>query len=220
MKLNVYGLFILLIFFICLAKGKEQQVNEQFIDNNFDLISKKENILTSIIKLINLGQLDILKYYLKKLASNKINFKEELDEAINRKMTKLHSVFNKLKYKDEYGIQKVAPAFEWAENKYSVHLNIKYSNMLNSLACPEVDDEQLTIKKDKRTIHYEARCLMSDYQMKFDLKLTLFSKVTKIERQNKERGQTKFSLEKETKDDWGRLLKPGERLPENSSKMY
>ena len=56
--------------------------------------------------------------------------------------------------------------------------------------------------------------------MKFDLKLTLFSKVTKIERQNKERGQTKFSLEKETKDDWGRLLKPGERLPENSSKMY
>ena len=56
MKLNVYGLFILLIFFISLAKGKEQQVNEQFIDNNFDLISKKENILTSIIKLINLLQ--------------------------------------------------------------------------------------------------------------------------------------------------------------------
>ena len=39
MKLNVYGLFILLIFFICLAKGKEQQVNEQFIDNNFENVS-------------------------------------------------------------------------------------------------------------------------------------------------------------------------------------
>ena len=56
--------------------------------------------------------------------------------------------------------------------------------------------------------------------MKFDLTLKLFDRVTKVERQNKERGQTKISLEKETKDDWGRLLKPGERLPENSSKMY
>ena len=92
--------------------------------------------------------------------------------------------------------------------------------MLNSLACPEVDDEKMTIKKDKRTIHYEARCLMSDYQMKFDLTLKLFDRVTKVERQNKERGQTKFSIEKEQKEEWSRLLKPGERLPENSSKMY
>ena len=56
--------------------------------------------------------------------------------------------------------------------------------------------------------------------MKFDLTLKLFDKVIKVERQNKERGQTKFSIEKEQKEEWSRLLKPGERLPENSSKMY
>ena len=209
---------LLLLLIICSITA--QTIDEKFIDHNFNLFSKEDNLLPSIVKLVNLGKLDILKYYLNKLSDHHIKFHDELEEAFNRKMTKLNSVFNKLKYKDEYGIQKVTPAFEWAENKYSVLINVKYSNMLNSLACPEVDDEKMTIKKDKRTIHYEARCLMSDYQMKFDLTLKLFDRVTKIERQNKERGQTKFSIEKEQKEEWSRLLKPGERLPENSSKMY
>lgn len=211
---------ICLLVILIISSVSAQAIDKQFIDNNFSLFSKKDNLLPSIVKLVNLGKLDILKYYLNKLSDNHINFQDELEEAFNRKMTKLNSVFNKLKYKDEYGIQKVTPAFEWAENKYSVLINVKYSNMLNSLACPEVDDEKMIIKKDKRTIHYEARCLMSDYQMKFDLTLKLFDKVIKVERQNKERGQTKFSIEKEQKEEWSRLLKPGERLPENSSKMY
>ena len=215
--------YILLISFLFFSFANTQEqdiINEKFIDTNFALFSQKDKLLTSILKLINIGNYDLLKYYLKKLSAAKINFQNELEEAINRKMSKIQAVYNKLKYKDESDVQVAAPAFEWAENKHSVIMHIKYSSMLNSMGCPEVDGEKMTIGKNKRTITYHAKCIQSDYQIKFELKLTLFDKVSKIDRHTTERGESRFSISKEKPEEWGRLLKPGERLPENSIKMY
>ena len=213
-----YNKFIFLLIF-SLIKSKEE-ISQNYIDENFKEISKKENLEESLLTIINNGDYEILKYYLQKLKENKINYDLSLENSIHKKVESMSNIFNKLKYEDEIGIKVVSPAFEWTEGNYQVVLNIKYSSMLNSFACPHVDDEKFIVLKDRKNIRYEARCLLSDYQMKFLLELRLYAEVEDPDKLMSERGTTIVNLRKVNKVEWGRLLDIGYSLPENCFKMY
>ncbi len=213
-----YNVLIILTIFI-LIKSKDE-ISKEYIDENFKIISQKENIKEYLIKIINNGDYDILKYYLKKLKENNINYDLYLEESIHKKIEKMINIFNQLKYEDEIGIKIVSPAFEWTEGNIQVVLKIKYSAMLNSFACPHVDDEKLIVLNDRKTIRYESRCLLSNYQMKFLLELKLYAEVENPDKLMSERGETIVNLKKINKVDWGRLLDIGYTLPDNSFKMY
>ena len=130
------------------------------------------------------------------------------------------NIFNKLKYEDEIGIKIISPSLEWTEGNVQVVLKIKYSGMLNSFACPHVDNEKLIVLNDRKTIKYESRCLLSNYQIKFLLELKLYAEVEDPDKLMSERGETLVNLKKVNKVDWGRLLDIGYTLPDNSFKMF
>ena len=67
-----YNKFIFLLIF-SLIKSKEE-ISQNYIDENFKEISKKENLEESLLTIINNGDYEILKYYLQKLKENKINY--------------------------------------------------------------------------------------------------------------------------------------------------
>ena len=60
-----YNKFIFLLIF-SLIKSKEE-ISQNYIDENFKEISKKENLEESLLTIINNGDYEILKYYLQKL---------------------------------------------------------------------------------------------------------------------------------------------------------
>ena len=194
-----------------------KHIDNTFIDNNFNRLAQHNNIRNSIYKLINNGDMNVLKYYLNKLKQHKINYNNELDDAVNTKLNMIHGVYNKLKYKDEYGVQKLSPAFTWYEDLYIVKLAIQHSSSFGMTQCNEVDGEEFIIRKDKQNIIYRSKCVVSGYQIKYELKLKLYKKVKLIRNEIKERGQTIYYIEKDiTNEMWDRLQPAGERLPENS----
>ena len=67
-----FNKFIFLLIF-SLIKSKEA-ISQNYIDENFKEISKKENLEESLLTVINNGDYEILKYYLQKLKENKINY--------------------------------------------------------------------------------------------------------------------------------------------------
>ena len=204
----------------CALAQNNKHIDNTFIDSNFNRLSQQSNIRNTIYKLINNGDMNVLKHYLSKLKQHKVNYNSDLENAINTKLNAIHAVYNKLKYKDEYGIQKLSPAFTWYEDLYIVKLAIQHSSSFGMAQCSEVDDEEFIIRKDKQNVVYRARCVVSGYQIKFELKLRLYKKVKLIRREIKERGQTIYHLEKDTTNEmWERLQPPGERLPENSRKV-
>ena len=117
-----YNKFIFILIF-SLIKSKEE-ISQNYIDENFKEISKKENLEESLLTIINNGDYEILKYYLQKLKENKINYDLSLENSIHKKVESMSNIFNKLKYEDEIGIKVVSPAFEWTEGNYQVVLNI------------------------------------------------------------------------------------------------
>ena len=98
---------------------------------------------------------------------------------------------------------------------------MKHSALLNSLSCPFVDDEKLVIRKNKQDIHYEAKCILDNSYLFFNLDLRLYKLVTNIQNKEVQRGETRYLIKKKTDEEWdGRLIEGGNRLPENSLKMY
>ena len=98
---------------------------------------------------------------------------------------------------------------------------MKHSAFLNSLSCPFVDDEKLEKKKNKQDIHYEAKCILDNSYLFFNLDLRLYNLVTNIQNKEVQRGETRFLIKKKKDEEWdGRLIVGGNRLPENSLKMY
>ena len=67
-----YNKFIFLLIFSLIKSKKE--ISQNYIDENFKEISKKENLEESLLTIINNGDYEILKYYLQKLKENKINY--------------------------------------------------------------------------------------------------------------------------------------------------
>ena len=207
-----------LMLLLCLFMyANTQYVDIAFINNNIERLTLRSNIRGTIYKLINNGDMNVLKHYLNALRERKVNYNNELDDAVNTKLNMIHGVYNKLKYKDEYGIQKLSPAFMWYEDLYTVKLTIQHSSSFGMTQCNEVDGEEFIIRKDKQNIIYRAKCVVSGYQIKYELKLKLYKKVKLIRNEIKERGQTIYYIEKDiTNEMWDRLQPAGERLPENS----
>ena len=165
--------------------------------------------------------ISLLDFFISLLNSNKINYISALESFYQKKHKILEKTFNKLKYKDETNIKKMSPAFEWAETERFVVFNIKHSTLLNSLSCPFVDDEKFVIRKNKQNIHYEAKCIMDNNYLFFNLDLKLYSLVSDIHSKEVQRGETRYMISKNRGEEWdGRLLEGGTKLPENSLKMY
>jgi len=217
-----YILIIYSLYFIISVKiEKPTEIDLDYITENFDNLSQKSNLVQSFTKISNSGNITLMETFLSKLKEKKIDFNSEYETFYQKKHKTLERIYNRLKYKDEINIKRIAPAFEWAENERFVIMHIKHSALLSSLSCPFVDDEKLVIRKNQQDIHYEAKCILDNSYLFFSLDLKLYSLVTKIQNKEVQRGETRFLINKKKNEEWdGRLLEGGTRLPENSLKMY
>ena len=213
--------FFILLFNSIVSKNDKIQITSDYIKNNFLELSKKSNLLSSFNKIFKSGQIILLKEFISLLDKNKINFISEYESFYQKKIKTLERIYNKLKYKDEANLKRLSPAFEWAETERVVIFHIKHSALLNSLSCPFVDDEKLVIRNNKQDIHYEAKCILDNNYLFFNLDLRLYKYVDKIEKKEAQRGETYYVIEKKDKEEWdGRLLEGGYKLPDNSLKMF
>ena len=216
-----YFLIIYLINLFFQENNEGEVLDSNYIQQNFASLSKKSNLVSSFTKIFNAGNITLLEYFLSELKQNKIEFNSEFETFYQKKHKSFERVYNKLKYKDEINIKKIQPAFEWAENERFVILHVKHSALLNSLSCPFVDDEKLVIRKNKQDIHYEAKCILDNSYLFFNLDLRLYKLVSDIQNKEVQRGETQFLIKKKIDEEWdGRLIEGGNRLPENSLKMY
>ena len=222
-KIFIFCFLIIYLINLTLQENNEEEagLDSNYIKKNFESLSKKSNLVNSFTKIFNTGNITLLEYFLSELKQNKIDFNSEFETFYQKKHKSFERVYNKLKYKDEINIKRIAPAFEWAENERFVILHVKHSALLNSLSCPFVDDEKLVIRKNKQDIHYEAKCILDNSYLFFDLDLRLYNLVTNIQNKEVQRGETRFLIKKKKDEEWdGRLIEGGNRLPENSLKMY
>jgi hypothetical protein len=222
-KIFIFCFLIIYLINLTLQENNEEEagLDSNYIKKNFESLSKKSNLVNSFTKIFNTGNITLLEYFLSELKQNKIDFNSEFETFYQKKHKSFERIYNKLKYKDEINIKKIAPAFEWAENERFVVLHVKHSAFLNSLSCPFVDDEKLVIRKNKQDIHYEAKCILDNSYLFFNLDLRLYNLVTNIQNKEVQRGETRFLIKKKKDEEWdGRLIEGGNRLPENSLKMY
>ena len=221
---KIFLIYFLIIYLINLSfqeNNEGEVLDSNYIQQNFASLSKKSNLVSSFTKIFNAGNITLLEYFLSELKQNKIEFNSEFETFYQKKHKSFERVYNKLKYKDEINIKKIQPAFEWAENERFVILHVKHSALLNSLSCPFVDDEKLVIRKNKQDIHYEAKCILDNSYLFFNLDLRLYKLVSDIQNKEVQRGETQFLIKKKIDEEWdGRLIEGGNRLPENSLKMY
>ena len=213
--------FFILLFNSIVSKNDKIQITSDYIKNNFLELSKKSNLLSSFNKIFKSGQIILLKEFISLLDKNKINFISEYESFYQKKIKTLERIYNKLKYKDETNLKRLSPAFEWAETERVVIFHIKHSALLNSLSCPFVDDEKLVIRNNKQDIHYEAKCILDNNYLFFNLDLRLYKYVTSIETKEVQRGETYYLINKKDNEEWdGRLLEGGYKLPDNSMKLF
>ena len=213
--------FFILLFNSIVSKNDKIQITSDYIKNNFLELSKKSNLLSSFNKIFKSGQIILLKEFISLLDMNKINFISEYESFYQKKIKTLERIYNKLKYKDETNLKRLSPAFEWAETERVVIFHIKHSALLNSLSCPFVDDEKLVIRNNKQDIHYEAKCILDNNYLFFNLDLRLYKYVTTIETKEVQRGETYYLINKKDNEEWdGRLLEGGYKLPDNSMKLF
>ena len=213
--------FFILLFNSIVSKNDKIQITSDYIKNNFLELSKKSNLLSSFNKIFKSGQIILLKEFISLLDINKINFISEYESFYQKKIKTLERIYNKLKYKDETNLKRLSPAFEWAETERVVIFHIKHSALLNSLSCPFVDDEKLVIRNNKQDIHYEAKCILDNNYLFFNLDLRLYKYVTTIETKEVQRGETYYLINKKDNEEWdGRLLEGGYKLPDNSMKLF
>ena len=194
---------------------------KNFLYNNLDVISTNTTELNNTLStLINTSNFQLLDNYIQLLKENKIEFNPYLNTLITNKISTLHSLYQTLSLKDSSNLQIVSPAFLWAEDQYSVHLDILFSHRHNAPGCSEVDDYYTVIYNNNYTFHFNANCTMGDDELYFELDLTLFDKVDKIDKVSISRGKAVVRLEKEKKYSWGQLLRPGGEIPNNMIKKY
>ena len=225
MKNNFFYFFLILIIYITQSKQDSRnskiEITYDYIKENFNTLSEKYNLINSFTKIYKTGKMDLLDNFLSLLKKHKINFNSEFEAFYQKRHKTLERIYNKLKYKDETSIKRLSPAFEWAETERVVIFHIKHSSRLNSLSCPFVDDEKFVIRKNQQDIHYEAKCIMDNNYLFFNLDLKLYSFVTDIQRKEIQRGETYYVINKKNNAEWdGRLIEAGNKLPENSMKLF
>ena len=225
MKNNFFYFFLILIIYITQSKQDSRnskiEITYDYITENFNILSEKYNLINSFTKIYKTGKMDLLDNFLSLLKKHKINFNSEFETFYQKRHKTLERIYNKLKYKDETSIKRLSPAFEWAETERVVIFHIKHSSRLNSLSCPFVDDEKFVIRKNQQDIHYEAKCIMDNNYLFFNLDLKLYSFVTDIQRKEIQRGETYYVINKKNSAEWdGRLIEAGNKLPENSMKLF
>ena len=225
MKNNFFYFFLILIIYITQSKQDSRnnkiEITSDYINENFKQLSEKNNLINSFTKIYKTGKMHLLDNFLSLLKKHKIDFNSEFETFYQKRHKILERIFNKLKYKDETSIKRLSPAFEWAETERVVIFHIKHSSRLNSLSCPFVDDEKFVIRKNQQDIHYEAKCIMDNNYLFFNLDLKLYSFVSNIQTKEVQRGETYYVINKKNSEEWdGRLIEAGNKLPGNSMKLF
>ena len=224
---NNFLYYFLIILLINITQSKQDsrnnkiEITSDYILKNFQQLSEKNNLINSFTKIYKTGNINLLENFLSLLKEHKIDFNSEFESFYQKRHKTLERIYNKLKYKDEINIKRLSPAFEWAETERVVIFHIKHSSRLNSLSCPFVDDEKFVIRKNQQDIHYEAKCIMDNNYLFFNLDLKLYSYVSDIQRKEVQRGETYYVINKKNQGEWdGRLIEAGNKLPENSMKLF
>ena len=224
---NNFLFFFLIILLINITQSKQDsrnnkiEITSDYILKNFQQLSEKNNLINSFTKIYKTGNINLLENFLSLLKEHKIDFNSEFESFYQKRHKTLERIYNKLKYKDEINIKRLSPAFEWAETERVVIFHIKHSSRLNSLSCPFVDDEKFVIRKNQQDIHYEAKCIMDNNYLFFNLDLKLYSYVSDIQRKEVQRGETYYVINKKNQGEWdGRLIEAGNKMPENSMKLF
>ena len=202
------------------SQALQSSQSEDLILKNYSLSSSSANLESAFTSLLKSGNFSSVEKFILKLKESKINFIEHFAEAKNKYLFNLNKVYDKLKYYDQKKIYRMSPAFEWSENRYDINLIIKHSAYLNSLACVHVDDEKMTIRKNQKNVHYEAKCILNNEYIHFELELKLYAEVREVLKPTVERGQTSFRIVKKVMDIWDRLIEPGNKMPENSFRLF
>ena len=224
---NNFLYYFLIILLINITQSKQDsrnnkiEITSDYILKNFQQLSEKNNLINSFTKIYKTGNINLLENFLSLLKEHKIDFNSEFESFYQKRHKTLERIYNKLKYKDEINIKRLSPAFEWAETERVVIFHIKHSSRLNSLSCPFVDDEKFVIRKNQQDIYYEAKCIMDNNYLFFNLDLKLYSYVSDIQRKEVQRGETYYVINKKNQGEWdGRLIEAGNKLPENSMKLF
>ncbi len=117
MKNFVLSFLIILFSFYLISSSKitnPTEIDSNYITENFNELSKKSNLIQSFTKISKSGNMTLLEDFLLLLEKNKIDFNTEFEAFYQKKHKTLEKVYNKLKYKDEINLKRIAPAFEWA----------------------------------------------------------------------------------------------------------
>jgi hypothetical protein len=171
--------------------------------------------LSCIELLLKTAHFKTLDFYLNELNKQGIKYRETLNLAIDNIQKNLEVLHNKFKF-DDSEFREVSPAFQWAQSKEDIFIQIKFAHRHDSPGCLEVKNENIDINGN--IVIFTAYCVQADIPIKFKLKLELFDEVSKEEStsQLSSVGRFMVNLKKSVRPKyWKNLLKPGVEAPPN-----
>ena len=186
-----------------------------FIDNNIYYLKKKYPLCIEILS--QNGRLEALDYFLEELDKRRINHRKSLENSMNTLRKKLENV--QIKHRDdnenEVQYQNVFPAFQWAQNLENIFIEIKYAHKYDSPGCLEIENLDVNIRE--KYISFTGNCILGDIPIKIDFSINTFKKINVSESTHGSVsvGRYTFTLKKEEKGYWEKLLAPGQPVPPN-----
>lgn len=161
--------------------------------------------------------------YLSILNENNVQFKKDLRNIVNRKISQVHNIKQKLL--DSPQMVLINPSFKWNENKQYVFIQIFFKkNVKDDFLCDELENESFEILTDSNMVHFEGFCYdKKNTLVKFQLDLALNGNLNKLRSQYKnlsknEKGTYTVTLFKQKTGVWHKLLKNEENNPSNMLK--
>ena len=189
----------------------EEDLNE-YIDKNIGVLKLK--IQQCIDILVKNGKILSLDHYLLELSKLNIKYRENLEMSVNSMKKQLDELNNKHKF-NLIDYQIVYPAFKWAQSLDDIFIEIKFAHRHDSPGCLEVKDMQVDI--DENRLFFVGYCVLGNDPIKIVLNLKTFDKLNKTQCSHGSTsvGRYQFTLKKQSKKYWKRLLEKDEPLPQN-----
>lgn len=72
-------------------------------------------------------------------------------------------------------VQRVIPAYQWAQSPDKLFIDVKFAHRLDSPGCLEIKNEVITLEEDRIT--FVGFCTQSSHRIKFDLDIELHAKI-------------------------------------------
>lgn len=196
-----------------LSDDELKTVFERNFEEINNLNKSTEICLDSLLKN---GFFNTASFYLEKLSTLKVKFREPLRLIVNSIDNKLKEVYNQYRFTEEE-FQKVSPVIQWAQNLNNIFIQVKFSHRHDSPGCPEVKD--LRIDLSKNSLFLSSYCIQADIPIKFELNLPFFVDIAPEESKHfhDSNGKYVFNLIKAQPGMyWDRLLSEKVEYPKNT----